>query len=206
MGLKSFRKWMPMVTLVLGVLAASCSGKQGKQEGCSGCSKTMAKMQDAAARRSYSEALTIAQGAVVLLNSDDEATEGEAAEWSLNLPDGLRAVVQNVAGEGATAEAPDTLAYVFNMADEKGFVVVSTDLKEEGLIAVADCGTFEPSTDEGDAMARLYADLQRCPDIIALKTNASDCCSSDNVAPKENMPCCGHGQGDHCKGKWKEKK
>lgn len=99
-------------------------------------------------RRTYAEALEIAQNSITMLQDSAAITRGEAADRSLNLVNGVKAVCQPVTRANGTSN--DTVLYVFNFNDDKGFALVSANRATEGLLAVIEEGNYDPSVEAGN--------------------------------------------------------
>ncbi len=100
-------------------------------------------------RRSYDEVLEIAQNSISMLQDSAAITRGEAVERTLNLESGVKAYCQKVTRANG-ASANDTLLYVFNFNDDKGFALVSANRATEGLLAVIEEGNYDPSVEAGN--------------------------------------------------------
>lgn len=113
--------------------------------------------------RSYAEALEIAQNSISMLENDEADTRGGNTERVLNLENGVRAILQEDTRAGITDADNDTLIYIFNFKDKKGFAVVSACRQTDGLIAVVESDSYEPGVLTGNPgfdsfmkMAELY--------------------------------------------------
>lgn len=103
-------------------------------------------------RRSYSEALQIAQNSIAMIQDSAAVTRGEEVGRTLNLESGVKTYCQK-ATRANGASANDTLIYVFNFNDNKGFAVVSANRATEGLLAVVENGNYDPNSKWIDSYA-----------------------------------------------------
>lgn len=103
-------------------------------------------------RRSYSEALQIAQNSIAMIQDSAAVTRGEEVGRTLNLESGVKTYCQKTTRANG-ASANDTLIYVFNFNDNKGFAVVSANRATEGLLAVVENGSYDPNSKWIDSYA-----------------------------------------------------
>lgn len=103
-------------------------------------------------RRSYSEVLQIAQNSIAMIQDSAAVTRGEEVGRTLNLESGVKTYCQKTTRANG-ASANDTLIYVFNFNDNKGFAVVSANRATEGLLAVVENGNYDPNSKWGDSFA-----------------------------------------------------
>lgn len=96
-------------------------------------------------RRTYAEVLEIAQNSITMLQDSAAITRGEVADRSLNLANGVKAVCKPATRANGTSN--DTVLYVFNFNDDKGFALVSANRATEGLLAVIEEGNYDPSVE-----------------------------------------------------------
>ena len=112
-------------------------------------------------RRSFAEAVEIAQNSIKMLDEDKAMTRGIAPVRKLNLKDGVKAFRKaGTRAEGSTADN-DTLLYVFNFADDQGFAVVSASRHTDGLIAVVEEGSYDPAVPTGNPGFDTYMDMAK---------------------------------------------
>ena len=105
-------------------------------------------------RRTYEEALAVAQNAIGLLGENSTTRSGKPR--SINTAD-----VQYIVNTSSTrsTEEPDTLMYVFNYEDNAGFAVVSANRATEELIAVTEQGNYVAGEETGNGGFDLYMDM-----------------------------------------------
>ena len=72
-------------------------------------------------RRSFAEAVEIAQNSIKMLDEDKAVTRGVAPVRKLNLKDGVKAFRKAGTRSGEANSDNDTLLYVFNFEDNQGF-------------------------------------------------------------------------------------
>lgn len=102
-------------------------------------------------KRSYEEALLVAQQSISMLDDNSSPTRAEAQSRYIDL-DKSTAIISSDKTLTRSSDADnDTLMYVFNFNDNQGFAIVSAEKATEGLIAVTESGCYNPSdsTDTG---------------------------------------------------------
>ena len=111
-------------------------------------------MNELPKRRTYEEALAVAQDAIGLLGENCTTRSGKPR--SINTAD-----VQYIINTSSTrsTEEPDTLMYVFNYEDNAGFAVVSANRATEELIAVTEQGNYVAGEETGNGGFDLYMDM-----------------------------------------------
>ena len=111
-------------------------------------------MNELPKRRTYEEALAVAQDAIGLLGENSTTRSGKPR--SINTAD-----VQYIVNTSSTrsTEEPDTLMYVFNYEDNAGFAVVSANRATEELIAVTEQGNYVAGEETGNGGFDLYMDM-----------------------------------------------
>lgn len=111
-------------------------------------------MNELPKRRTYEEALAVAQDAIGLLGENCTTRSGKPR--SINTAD-----VQYIVNTSSTrsTEEPDTLMYVFNYEDNAGFAVVSANRATEELIAVTEQGNYVAGEETGNGGFDLYMDM-----------------------------------------------
>ena len=115
--------------------------------------ETMPEESVSVEKRSFQEALEVAQGAPEIFGGT--TTRGELKQVTL-------ANTQYIIGEATTRnEAPDTLMYVFNYEDNQGFAVVSANKSTEALIAVTEQGNYNEETTTDNPGLALYMDMAK---------------------------------------------
>ncbi len=111
-------------------------------------------------RRSYAEALEIAQNSIKILQEEGASTRTNNPR-TLNLQTGIKAVCQSNTRTTGGSAANDTLLYIFNFNDEQGFAVVSTVRQTEGLIAVVEKGNYDPAVKTGNPGFDTYMQMAK---------------------------------------------
>lgn len=111
-------------------------------------------MNELPKRRTYEEALAVAQDAIGLLGENCTTRSGKPR--SINTAD-----VQYIVNTSSTrsTEEPDTLMYVFNYEDNAGFAIVSANRATEDLIAVTEQGNYVAGEETGNGGFDLYMDM-----------------------------------------------
>ena len=119
--------------------------------------------KEQADKRSYEEAIRIAQQSISMLDSSLVTTRGTTQARQIDLHKTTAIVCSNdMVTRSSDSPENDTLMYVFNFNDNQGFAVVSAEESTEGLIAITESGSYNPSdtTDSGFnrfmAAAKLY--------------------------------------------------
>lgn len=126
-------------------------------------------------KRSYNEIVEIAQNSISILQDSTSITRGNNTARTLNLKNGIKAICQpSTRANGGN----DTLLYIVNFNDKKGFAVVSANRFTDGLIAVVESGEYDPNTPSGnpaldicmESAAKYVASVEGKPEV---KTRAS---------------------------------
>lgn len=96
-------------------------------------------------RRSFAEAVQIAQNSINMLEEDKAMTRGIAPVRKLNLKDGVKAFCKADTRSSEASSDNDTLLYVFNFENDEGFAIVSASRGTDGLLAVVEQGYCDPN-------------------------------------------------------------
>ena len=112
-------------------------------------------------RRSFSEAVEIAQNSIRMLEEDMVETRGVSLARRLNLESGVKAFRQVSTRSDSPTSDNDTLLYVFNFDDNQGFAVVSASRHTEGLIAVVEEGSYDPAVPTGNPGFDTYMNMTK---------------------------------------------
>ena len=107
-------------------------------------------------RRSYAEALEIAQNSIRMLQDENSTARSAEPARTLDLKNGVKAVRQTVTRSNGTVSGNDTLLYIFNFEDGRGFSVVSASRRTDGLIAVTETGHYDPEVKTGNPGFDMY--------------------------------------------------
>lgn len=99
-------------------------------------------------KRSYTEALAIAQKSIPMLEKGTGQTRGIPIHRTINQKDGIVTICSDTRITRSGNRQTDTLLYVFNFNNDEGFAVVSASRKTEGLIAITENGNYK----EGDSI------------------------------------------------------
>lgn len=98
-------------------------------------------------KRSYEEALLVAQQSISMLDKAS-LTRNAVPSRSLDLANGAFVVcTDNLETRSSCDSENDTLMYVFNFNDNKGFALVSANMQTEALLAITEQGFYDPSTE-----------------------------------------------------------
>lgn len=100
--------------------------------------------------RSYAEAVEIAQNSIKMLKNGSSLTRGTEPARTLNLKAGVKAVRQTVTRSNGSVYDNDTLLYIFNFNNNRGFAVVSAYRQTDGLVAVIESGSYDPEIATGN--------------------------------------------------------
>lgn len=112
--------------------------------------------------RSYSEVLKIAENSISLLTNNRMISRCSVEKRTINLETGVRTYIQHPTRASMNSSlSNDTLLYVFNFNDDKGFVVVSVNRQAEKLIAVTDSGYYDPNVRTGNPGFDTYMDMAK---------------------------------------------
>lgn len=101
-------------------------------------------------RRSYAEAVEIAQNSIKMLEDGSSITRSANSGRRLDLKSGVKAVKQHITRSNGAASTNDTLLYIFNFMDNQGFAIVSASRQTSGLLAVIESGSYDPSIPTGN--------------------------------------------------------
>src|SRR5574344_785181 len=96
-------------------------------------------------RRSYTEAMEIAQNSIQMLQNDISGTRSFQPVRKLNIINGVKAIGQNHTRSNGSPLSNDTLLYVINFDDSLGFAVVPASRPTDGLIAVTESRSYDPA-------------------------------------------------------------
>ena len=111
--------------------------------------------------RSFDEALQIAQSSISLVDGTGQTRSGSPRKIDLN----NWKIFENDLKTRANSNSNDTLMYVFNFEDNQGFAIVSASKETEGLIAVTESGSYDPSTSSNIDGFNIYMDMAKWCDI-----------------------------------------
>lgn len=98
--------------------------------------------------RTYDEVLKIAQNSLAMLNKN--RTEYRDIDYN----NGVKTYVKN-----GSRESKDTVLYVFNFKDKKGFAIVSANKATDGFIAVTESGHYDPNLKTSNLGFEAYMDM-----------------------------------------------
>ena len=112
-------------------------------------------------RRSFAEAVQIAQNSINMLEEDKAVTRGIAPVRKLNLKDGVKTFRKAGTRSDEANSDNDTLLYVFNFEDNQGFSIVSASRHAEGLIAVVEEGSYDPAVPTGNPGFDTYMNMAK---------------------------------------------
>ena len=104
-------------------------------------------------RRSYSEALEIAQQSIDMFVSDEARGATPTRKISL---DNTKYVIKEAESRSG---GQDTLMYIFNFEDNQGFSVISANKATEGLLAQTEQGTYDENTETENPAFGMYMDM-----------------------------------------------
>lgn len=95
--------------------------------------------------RSYGEAASLAKYALSMIEDSSKVTRDGEPGRSIDFENGVKAYRQNVTRANGSVDS-DTLFYVFNFKDNKGFTIVSKRRATEGILAVVEEGNLDPNS------------------------------------------------------------
>ena len=152
---------MKKIFLILSVVAGfiACTS-DGLREGAVQEDKPLTQQYDPN-RRSFAEAVEIAQNSIKMLDEDKAMTRGVAPVRRLNLKDGVKAFRKAGTRASEASSDNDTLIYVFNFEDNQGFSIVSASRHAEGLIAVVEEGSYDPDVPMGNPGFDTYMNMAK---------------------------------------------
>lgn len=111
--------------------------------------------------RSFDEAKEIAENSINMLDNSNMTTRGVSNTRKLNLKTGVKAICKPTIGTRGAETNPDTLLYIFNFEDNNGFSIVSASRETEGLIAVAESGSYDPDVPTGNPGFDTYMEMAK---------------------------------------------
>lgn len=152
---------MKKIYLILSVVAGfiACTS-EGLREGAVQEDTPLTQQYDPN-RRSFAEAVEIAQNSIKMLDEDKAMTRGVAPVRKLNLKDGVKAFRKAGTRASEASSDNDTLIYVFNFEDNQGFSIISASRHAEGLIAVVEEGSYDPDVPTGNPGFDTYMDMAK---------------------------------------------
>ena len=151
------KKIFLFISVVAGFVACSSDGlrENAVQE------STLLTEQYDPNRRSFAEAVQIAQNSINMLEEDKAVTRSIAPARKLNLKDGVKTFRKAGTRSDEANSDNDTLLYVFNFEDNQGFSIVSASRHAEGLIAVVEEGCYDPAVPTGNPGFDTYMDMAK---------------------------------------------
>ena len=96
--------------------------------------------QNDLSKRTYQEALDIAQNSITILEHANNATRSIGACRTIDRNAIIVGSQHNITR--SASEQDDTLFYVFNFCNDEGFAVVSASKNTDGLLAVTESGHY----------------------------------------------------------------
>lgn len=135
------------------IVLVACS-EQEMDEVIENASSTMCEQNTI---RSYDEAFQAAQSSLSLLEPKCSTRGDEPRKISLSDNKVYRTETKTRAGQNII----DTLFYVFNFEDNKGFVVISASKNTEAVLAVAESGNYDPYVAKGIEGFDYYMDVAK---------------------------------------------
>lgn len=182
------RKLFTLFTIFSAIIISSCSADEDL---------TIAPRKFPNARtlkdRSYNDALTIAQKSISLLSNDETRTKSDR---QIDLTQTHAVTTENTRSSN---NEQDTLMYIFNFADEQGFVIIPKKANTPEILAITTKGSYDGKETENDGFnmymsnARLMVD----PDTMVIINPGIPIDTSDNPGVG------GGGIGDQIITEWK---
>ena len=108
-------------------------------------------------KRSFEEALAIAEHSMTLLESPNSTRASSSRKISLKDTKAFKYDMKTRSGQTVN----DTLIYVFNFEDSEGFALVSASKAADGLLAVTESGYCNPDSISGIAGFDQFVDLAK---------------------------------------------
>lgn len=147
---------MRKLLFFLSVVVAFTSCTSDYSENCENSNDETVLSEYNPNRRSFSEAVEIAQNSIKILQGNTNVSRGSEPARTLNFDSGVKAICQTVSRSTSSTSNNDTLLYIFNFNDEQGFAVVSASRQTEGLIAVTESGSYDPAVSTGNPGFEMY--------------------------------------------------
>ncbi len=148
--------YMRKLLFFLSVVVAFTSCTSDYSENCENSNDETVLSEYNPNRRSFSEAVEIAQNSIKILQGNTNVSRGSEPARTLNFDSGVKAICQTVSRSTSSTSNNDTLLYIFNFNDEQGFAVVSASRQTEGLIAVTESGSYDPAVSTGNPGFEMY--------------------------------------------------
>lgn len=110
--------------------------------------------------RSYDEALQVALDGIKILEGRNIQTRSQQlVHRELDLTNGVSYIVNHKTRSSETASGNDTLMYVFNFMNDKGFAIVSANPNTDGLLAVTESGHYDSEARNSNSGFGLFMDM-----------------------------------------------
>lgn len=142
------KKVRAVLAIILAALMYSACSSDIENE----CRKAPVKL------RSQSEAISIAENAYSIFNSDKGSRAGHASTAAAS-------DVQIIKGHSSRGISNDTLLYIVNFENNEGYAVVSASQSTEALFGIADEGYFDGNEENINPNFRYY--LDRASEYVA---------------------------------------
>ena len=159
--------WMVwMVWMACVALMAACTSEMDLGEEIQ-ASEGVSSLNVLTDRRSYTEALEVARGAVAMLDQEEALPQRRVTKKrnrQVDLSDGVKCITGEkrvIQRGGEPVVVDDTLMYVFNYENNQGYALVSTNLATEPLIAVTEQGHYDPMQETDNPGLKLYLEMAK---------------------------------------------
>lgn len=108
-------------------------------------------------KRSYEEALKVAEQSISIISDKQTRSANDNRTIDIKSQKYITSRIKTRSG----SDIRDTLMYVFNFTNNKGFAIVSANLNTEALIAVTDKGYYDPEEEQDNQGFALYIEMAK---------------------------------------------
>ncbi|WP_281643608.1 C10 family peptidase [Bacteroides zoogleoformans] len=144
------------------LLACSCSNNEGWE-----WEREASVVNSGSRNRSLEEVLSIARNASAIFAGN----KTRSVEREIDLAN-IEYVIASPVTRGAEQSRADTLLYVVNYTDGKGFAVVSGNKDTEGLLAITEKGTYRAEQDIQEENGGFSLFMELAKNYVASKKNS----------------------------------
>lgn len=140
-------------------------------------------------RRSFEEAVAVAENSISMLQNDDVETRSYESERTLNLYEGVKVICESKTRANSAGTINDTLLYIFNFNDDHGFAVVSASRQTEPLIAIVEEGNYDPDELTGNPAFDTYMQMAKNYVFSSDKNQKEELLVAENSTSSNPIMC-----------------